>query len=123
MEEKFLKAQSVVELQSQEIDLLTQDRIDAKEKLRVLSVELARYQGEVFARDWRITELEQELALVRSTAVKSGPEVKNGGDALKEAERKIAAQQDELDGLKKALAQEHEARVQAAAKSGTQAGV
>ncbi len=72
LEASFLRAQSIVELQAQEIDLLTQERIEAKEKLRQLGIELARYQGEVFARDWRVTELEQNLAMVTATQVRGG---------------------------------------------------
>jgi predicted nucleic acid-binding Zn-ribbon protein len=99
-------------------ELATQ-RADAERlrtKLEALSHELARYQGELFARDWRIQELEQNLSLAdagassppsRASASAAGaPEV----EALR---RELAKSEEELSALRQALTQEHAARVHA----------
>jgi hypothetical protein len=62
-------------------------------KLDGLALELARRDGELQARAWRITELEEQLA--------SGPAPEGG---------RVATLEGELDVLRRALAQEHEAR-------------
>lgn len=99
-------------------ELATQ-RADAERlraKLEALSHELARYQGELFARDWRIQELEQNLSLADAGAASppsrsaasttSAPEV----EALR---RELAKTEEELSALRQALTQEHAARMTA----------
>lgn len=79
------------------------DTAALERKLDALAVEAARREGELTARGWRITELENALARAnaKANATRSAPE---------------AALRDELDVLRQALAQEHAARV--AAESG-----
>jgi hypothetical protein len=69
-------------------------------KLDELAKEVARREGELTARGWRITELENRLRSARPGLA--------GEDPTK--------LRDELDALRQALAQEHAARV--AAESG-----
>jgi hypothetical protein len=88
------------------------DRQDAeirqlRGKLDEMAAEVARREGELVARAWRITELENEREQSRSEA-SAQAEQADGGD--------LGRLQAELDALRQALAQEHEARV--AAESG-----
>jgi hypothetical protein len=69
-------------------------------KLDELAKEVARREGELTARGWRITELENRLRSARPASAGEDP-------------KKL---RDELDALRQALAQEHAARV--AAESG-----
>lgn len=80
-----------------------------RRKLDELALEIARREGELVARGWRIGELEAELAAAagaRSAHPGVSPEL----------QRDLARAKDELDALRQALAQEHAARV--AAESG-----
>jgi hypothetical protein len=91
-------------------------------KLDALAAEVARREGELVARAWRITELENENA--RLAAVVSQPSTPATGGAPRasssepsgELEVELSRARDELDALRKALTQEHAARV--AAESG-----
>ena len=49
-----------------EIASLSSDNEVLRRKLDALALEIARFQGELFARDWRISELEQNLALTEA---------------------------------------------------------
>jgi hypothetical protein len=73
-------------------------------KLDALAVEVARREGELVARGWRITELENENErLARELG-------------SRQVEGELDRARDELDALRQALAQEHAARL--AAESG-----
>lgn len=72
-----------------------------KRKIDELALEIARREGELVAREWRIAELE-------SSPRPATPAAKDTGD--------VGKLRDELDALRQALAQEHAARV--AAESG-----
>jgi hypothetical protein len=72
-----------------------------REKLDTMALELARREGDAQAAGWSIAELERRLA----QAAQPPP------DAA--ADRKLGAALDELDALRHALVQEHEARVRA----------
>ena len=81
-----------------------------RRKLDDLALEVARREGELVARQWRITELENEKArlLARPPAPpalppQAGPAASPPGD--------VARMRDELDALRQALTQEHAARV------------
>lgn len=92
-----------------------------RRKLDDLALEVARREGELQAQAWKITELENELARVRSRAAASPPSSsKASGDPMAgraaELERDLMRARDELDALRQALTQEHAARV--AAESG-----
>jgi hypothetical protein len=71
-------------------------------KLDELASDVARREGELVARGWRITELENELARVLAPAERK---------ASPDSERSRDQRDDELDALRQALAQEHAARV------------
>jgi SAM-dependent methyltransferase len=97
---------------------------ELRRKLDGLATELARREGDTQASAWRIAELEQELAAARSGPVPgiTPPTVPPpaGAPAAGDLERQLAAARDEIDVLKQALAQEHEARkrIEAAARGG-----
>ncbi len=71
-----------------------------RRKIDELAMEIARRDGELVAREWRLAELEAQQPKAA------------GGDR----DRELARIKDELDALRQALAQEHAARV--AAESG-----
>jgi chromosome segregation ATPase len=72
-------------------------------KLDALAAEAARREGDVHATQWRIAELEGELAAFRAESPLSGSEAHD-------IEQKLSSALDQLDLLKQALTQEHEAR-------------
>jgi hypothetical protein len=92
---------------SPEGDTLAEENSELRRKLDALALELARHEGERQARAWTIAELERRLAaaadLTQVRDSSAGPNI----------ERQLAAALDELDVLKRALTQEHEARVRA----------
>ncbi len=87
---------------------------DLRRKLDALATELARREGDTQASAWRIAELEQEVAAARSVEppafVPATVPPPPGGHAAGDLERQLASARDEVDVLKQALAQEHEAR-------------
>jgi len=107
--EPALRASQTVEPPPMDAQGNTQ-RTDAalEAKLHSMSTEIARYEGELLARDWRIAELEQNLAIAESVAnlppesrAGRAPNQSENGQRLEELER-------EIDTLRRALAQEHE---------------
>lgn len=81
-----------------------------REKLDELAAEVAKREGELTARAWRITELENE----RGRRPASDVEVtRDDPDLRADLERELARAQNEVDALRQALAQEHAARVAA----------
>ena len=88
-----------------------------RQKLDELAGEIARREGELTARAWRITELENERArpIEAAKSVLEGPNGDSTGTG-REVEVELARMRDELDALRQALAQEHAARI--AAESG-----
>jgi len=102
---------------------VTEEMARLRNKLDELAAEVARREGELTARAWRITELDNERArlereyaaaarqLEREKAEPS-PSPEERGDL----EAELAGARDELDALRQALAQEHAARI--AAESG-----
>ncbi len=86
----------------------------ARQSVRAMAMEIARYEGELLARDWRIAELEQNLAIADSAAMlaagpagPAGPAGKEGG-AGAATQARITDLEREIDTLRRALAQEHE---------------
>jgi hypothetical protein len=73
-----------------------------RERLDALALELARREGESQASVWQIAELERRLA--QGVA---------GSGTASDPVGRLSAALDELDALRKALVQEHEARVRA----------
>jgi hypothetical protein len=81
---------------------LQRENGDFRRKLDALALETARRQGEVQTSAWRITELERELAARPDT---NGAPPAEGPDTMA-----LEAAATQIDVLKRALAQEHEAR-------------
>jgi hypothetical protein len=91
---------------AQEKDALARENRELRRKLDALALELARHEGEMQARAWTITELERRL--------ETAPAPSPASDASRAAlEHQLAATLDELDVLRRALTQEHEARLRA----------
>ena len=89
-------------------------------KLDELAAEVARREGELTARAWRITELENERARLdreyEAAARQLESQKAEPPRPGRELEAELARARDELDALRQALAQEHAARM--AAESG-----
>jgi hypothetical protein len=86
-----------------------------RQKLDALALDLARREGEAQATAWTIAELERRLeteAAGKPPGEPRAPEPGSGADDS-EVKRLLASALDELDVLRRALAQEHEARIQA----------
>jgi hypothetical protein len=84
---------------------LGEENARLRAQLDLLALDLARREGEAQATAWQVTELERRLALVAEAPARppSGP----GTD------RQLTDALDQLDALRAALAQEHEARARA----------
>jgi hypothetical protein len=83
-----------------------------RSKLDALALEVARREGELTARAWRITELENENRRLSENGHHAG-----GSEGLaQELGQELRKAREELDALRQALTQEHAARV--AAESG-----
>jgi hypothetical protein len=103
---------------SSERDLLADKLMKLQHKLDALALELARREGEAQASGWTIAELERRLesATHGAQAVEGTPfadKADKADNRDKGAEQRLAAALDELDILRRALAQEHEARLRA----------
>ncbi|MEO7112978.1 MAG: hypothetical protein ABI183_21245 [Polyangiaceae bacterium] len=91
-------------------DALYDENVRLRSKLDALALDLARREGELATTTWRVTEVEEELAHTKQLAKSSEqPETIREETASLRAELDKA--RDELDLLRRALAQEHEARV------------
>jgi hypothetical protein len=93
---------------------LTDENARLQAQLDALALDLARREGDAQATAWQIAELERQLAQVtherdERLAQEREPEA-NSASPL---DRQLAQRLDELDALRKALAQEHEARIRA----------
>jgi hypothetical protein len=88
-----------------QLDQLRADNLALRSKLDALALEVARREGEITSRGWRITELEQVMAQ---------PVVGGQGSAERAVQPAVVGRlQDELDALRQALTQEHAARLRA----------
>jgi regulator of replication initiation timing len=112
-----------------EHDALLEENVRLRQKLDELALELARREGEAQATVWSIKELEHRLeeaaAAVPRPDVAASASPKTGADAgasHRDVERQLAATLDELDVLRRALAQEHEARIRAESRFAPAAG-
>jgi SAM-dependent methyltransferase len=107
--------------ESSERDLLADKLMKLQHKLDALALDLARREGEAQASVWTIAELERRLESgsqgAQGAQEAEGTPFAGTGDkadkADKGAEQRLAAALDELDVLRRALAQEHEARLRA----------
>jgi len=82
----------------EKLETVARENADWSAKLDEMSVEIARREGELHARTWRIAELEGELT-------------RNAYRAI-DLER-LTRLEDELDILRRAISQEHDARLRA----------
>lgn len=90
---------------------LEEEVVRLRAKLDELAGEVARREGELTARAWRISELENERG--RRTAYGDPEMTRDDPDLRADLERELARAQSEVDALRQALAQEHAARVAA----------
>jgi hypothetical protein len=81
---------------------LGEENARLRAQLDALALDLARREGEAQATAWQVTELERRLA---QAAEPSTPETSVQG-----TDRRLTLALDQLDALRAALAQEHEAR-------------
>jgi len=97
-----------------EYAILAETNAQLRQKLDALALDLARRQGEAQASGWTIAELQRRLDSETRPVVSApddtpGPQVPSDPDA----QSRLAAALDELNVLRRALAQEHEARLRA----------
>jgi hypothetical protein len=92
---------------------LAEENTRLRERLDALALDLARREGEAQAATWSITELQRRLDR-RGDRPGPAPD----GDL----QGKLAAALDELDALRKAFVQEHEARARAESAAAVAAG-
>jgi len=86
---------------------MSQENARLRERLDALALDLARREGEAQATAWTVAELETKLAQVSAAPPEPALTPDMG------MTRQLKAALDELDVLRRALAQEHEARVKA----------
>jgi hypothetical protein len=89
---------------------LTAENAHLHARLDALALELARREGEAQASAWTIAELERRLAAMPPPDASAGA---SKGAAASSLSPRLAAALDELDALRHALAQEHDARTRA----------
>jgi hypothetical protein len=85
---------------------LAEENALLRAQLDAMALDLARREGDAQAREWHVAELERRMAQIEATrdvAVASPPRV----------DPKLVEALDELDTLRTALSQEHEARIRA----------
>jgi hypothetical protein len=93
----------VAALEEKDVGTL-EETLRLRAQLDALALDLARREGEVHASAWKVTELERRVEeFTRSPA---DPRAVPDQD-----DRRLVAALDEVDALRRALAQEHEARV------------
>jgi hypothetical protein len=93
---------------------LTHENAALREKLDALALELARREGEAQAAAWSVAELERRLAQASAARPPEAPAAPAATQpATADLQHRLAAALDELDALRKALTQEHEARARA----------
>ena len=84
-----------------------------KKKLDDLALEVARREGELVSRGWRIAELEAERTREGGAPAAAAAPIEKARDRARELEGELSRTQEELDALRQALTQEHTARVAA----------
>jgi hypothetical protein len=90
-----------------------------RQQLDALALDLARREGEARATAWSVAELERRLEEVTSSGQAANPAPAvvpppaGNGEGPRESGTGIARALDEIDALRRALAQEHERRVRA----------
>ncbi len=93
-----------------ERDSLAEENIHLRGRLDALALDLARREGDAQAMAWTIVELERRL---ETATVPSVAEVAPAQPVIADAADRLGAALDEVDVLRQALAQEHDARIRA----------
>jgi hypothetical protein len=96
---------------AQIVAALTQENLALREKLDALALELSRREGEAQATSWTVAELEGRLAQAAAAPPAAPPAAAQASEA--DLQRRLGEALDELDALRQALSQEHEARARA----------
>jgi hypothetical protein len=91
-----------------DLDRVREENGGLRSKLDALALDVARREGELQARTWRIAELEEKVASLEARPPAPKPEADRAPAPVSPG---AAALQAELNALRQALAQEHEARV------------
>ncbi|MDP9151662.1 MAG: Hint domain-containing protein [Myxococcota bacterium] len=101
-------------------EALVAENFQLRAKLDELALEVARREAEAQAAAWSVTELERQLAMCKATptaatapASPAVPPAALPAPAPGEIEQRLGIALDELNVLRRALAQEHEARLRA----------
>jgi hypothetical protein len=84
---------------------LGEENARLRAQLDALALDLARREGEAQATAWQLTELERRLAQAAESSTPATP--------VQGSDRRLTHALDQLDALRAALAQEHEARTSA----------
>jgi hypothetical protein len=84
---------------------LGEENARLRAQLDALALDLARREGEAQAAAWQFTELERRLAQAAESSTPANP--------VQGTDRRLTQALDQLDALRAALAQEHEARTRA----------
>jgi hypothetical protein len=84
---------------------LGEENARLRARLDALALDLARREGEAQATAWQVTELERRLAQAAEPSAPATP--------IQGTDRRLTQALDQLDALRAALAQEHEARTRA----------
>jgi hypothetical protein len=85
---------------------LTRENHALRAKLDELALHVARQKGETQSQEWKVTELEQRLAMALARSASASPTTPS-------ADPELGPLRAELDALRQAMAQEHEARMRA----------
>ena len=90
------------------------ENLQLRQRLDALALELARREGEAKASAWSIAELERRLEMAAKESPPTVAGASNGDEHVDpDMERRLASALDELEVLRQALTQEHEARLRA----------
>jgi SAM-dependent methyltransferase len=95
---------------SPEVATLARENQALRHKLDELALAFARQKGDAQAQEWKLSELEQRLAMAAASAPQATPAAPAPAAAPDADSQALRA---ELDALRQAMAQEHEARVRA----------
>ena len=88
--------------EGERLSALAEENTRLRAQLDALALDLARREGERQATAWQVTELERRLAQAAEPSAPASP--------IQGTDRRLSQALDQLDALRTALAQEHEAR-------------
>jgi hypothetical protein len=93
-----------------EAEALARENEELKSRIETLAALAARREGDAQSTGWRVAELEQQVAALEGRLNEND---EHDGKVGGELAQKLEGALEELDILKQALAQEHEARMRA----------